>query len=320
MLTALVVGLVGWNSYSALDLVRWLIGIYDELLAPVVLRFAISFPSLVLYLWLRRTPEASRRAVRAIEVFAFTSASAGVGLLALSEGEGLTSYHLQGCVLVVMGHALLLGSEWRRALLPIGSARVAMPLVLAVAALFDAEVAAQWRHPVALAQFTQDVSFVVVGAAVGLIGGHAVSSLRRELARSRSIGRYELRRKIASGGMGEVWVAYHAALKRDVAVKLMQPRLGQDARAIERFEREVRALAELTHPYVVRVFDYGATEDGIWYYAMELLDDAEDLRAVVEREGPLEPARAVRIVTQAADALAEAHARGIVHRDVKPRT
>src|SRR5690606_23588783 len=77
------------------------------------------------------------------------------------------------------------------------------------------------------------------------------------------------------------------------------------------------ATAELVHPHTVRVFDYGVTEDGLWYYAMELLD-GDDLHALVSREGPLEPARAARLIWQAAKALGEAHARGIVHRDVKP--
>ncbi|MCZ7681961.1 MAG: serine/threonine protein kinase [Sandaracinaceae bacterium] len=317
VLTAVFFGLVGWNAFAALDLVRWLLGLHSDLLAPVLARAAISLPVLALYLSLRARAEASRGAVRALEVFAFGSGGAGIGALAIVDGEGLESYHLQGAVLVVLGHALTLGSHYRRALTPIALTAVGVPAVLGLASLFDAGIAAQWRSPAALASFVQDYTFVLGGAGLALFGGHAVSALRREVARSRSIGRYELRTKIAAGGMGEVWSAYHAGLKRDVAVKLMQPRLGQDARAIERFEREVRALAELTHPYVVRVFDYGATEDGVWYYAMELLD-GDDLRSVIEREGPLEPARAVRLVTQASDALAEAHARGIVHRDVKP--
>jgi serine/threonine-protein kinase len=152
---------------------------------------------------------------------------------------------------------------------------------------------------------------------LALIGGHAVAKLRHEALRSKSIGRYELKAKIGSGGMGEVWCAYHRGLKRGVAVKLIQPALGPSDVAARRFEREVRALAELQHPHVVRVLDYGTTEDGIWYYAMELLD-GEDLGTIVQREGPMRYDRATSVVRQAAEALAEAHARGIVHRDVKP--
>src|SRR5690606_5687506 len=101
------------------------------------------------------------------------------------------------------------------------------------------------------------------------------------------------------------------------AVKLSQARDQEDEVAIERFQREVRMLAELTHPNTIRVFDYGATESGVLYYAMELLE-AEDLRTLLARDGRFSPERATRLVTQAAQALAEAHGRGIVHRDVKP--
>jgi serine/threonine-protein kinase len=91
----------------------------------------------------------------------------------------------------------------------------------------------------------------------------------------------------------------------------------RSAGAVVRFEREVCATAGLMHPNTIRVFDYGTTEDGLCYYVMELLE-GETLRAHVDRLGPLPPARAVHIVGQAARALAEAHDRGIVHRDVKP--
>ncbi|HTJ80995.1 MAG TPA: serine/threonine-protein kinase, partial [Polyangiaceae bacterium] len=88
-------------------------------------------------------------------------------------------------------------------------------------------------------------------------------------------------------------------------------------RAAARFEREVQALAELEHPNTVRVFDYGVTDDGLLYYAMELLTGV-DLATLVRRAGPLSPARAVHMVLAASRALAEAHDKGMVHRDIKP--
>jgi serine/threonine protein kinase len=116
--------------------------------------------------------------------------------------------------------------------------------------------------------------------------------------------------------MGEVWAAWDETLKREVALKLLRTDR-QDAVAVARFELEVRATTQLTHPNTVRVFDFGATEDGVSYYAMELLE-GEPLSALLQREGDLRPARAVWIGAQVARALAEAHARGIVHRDIKP--
>jgi serine/threonine-protein kinase len=150
-----------------------------------------------------------------------------------------------------------------------------------------------------------------------VVGGHIVWSLRRQLFEAKSLGRYRLKRRLASGGMGDVWLAYHAGLKRDVAVKVLRVESHERAGAVTRFEREVRATAELAHPNTVRVFDYGTTEDGLCYYVMEFLQ-GETLRAHVDRLGALAPARAVHIIGQAARALGEAHERGIVHRDVKP--
>jgi serine/threonine-protein kinase len=135
---------------------------------------------------------------------------------------------------------------------------------------------------------------------------------------ARNLGRYRLKRRLAAGGMGEVWVAYHPSLKRDVAIKILRNDVQmQSENAVPRFEREARATADLQHPNTVRVFDYGATEDGLLYYVMELLE-GETVAEHVERVGPLAPARAVRIIGQAARAISEAHERGIVHRDIKP--
>jgi serine/threonine-protein kinase len=140
-------------------------------------------------------------------------------------------------------------------------------------------------------------------------------ALRRQVYEARCIGRYRLVSQLARGGMGEVWLAHHTTLRRDVAVKIL--RTDQSPQALRRFEREVRATAELTHPNTVRIFDYGATDDGLWYYAMELLQ-GEDLARSVQRSGPMSAQRSVNVMLQACGALAEAHTHGIVHRDVKP--
>lgn len=145
---------------------------------------------------------------------------------------------------------------------------------------------------------------------------HLAWSLRREAFADKRIGRYRLLRRIGKGGMGEVWAAKHLGLGREVALKLLEVGDGDRVIATERFEREVRATSELTHPNTVRVYDFGATDDGFLFYAMELLE-GEHLGALVKREGALAPARALFLGAQAVRALAEAHALGIVHRDVK---
>jgi serine/threonine protein kinase len=128
--------------------------------------------------------------------------------------------------------------------------------------------------------------------------------------------RYRLRRRIASGGMGSVWEADDTVLHRRVAVKLLSESLAHDGRFIERFRREARAAAGLSHPSVAGVFDYGE-DRGMPFLVMELIE-GETLADRLKREGRLPPAEAVRIARGIAGALQAAHDRGIVHRDVKP--
>jgi serine/threonine-protein kinase len=137
----------------------------------------------------------------------------------------------------------------------------------------------------------------------------------RLAARSR-LGHYTLGEKIGEGGMGVVYRAEHMGWKRPVAIKLLSPRRtnGSD---IERFEREAQLTRSLQHPSTVAVYDVGRTRDGLPYYAMELVDGI-DLQTLVERQGPLEPRRAARVLMQLSAALGELHAAGLIHRDVKP--
>ncbi|MCA9605592.1 MAG: serine/threonine protein kinase [Myxococcales bacterium] len=140
--------------------------------------------------------------------------------------------------------------------------------------------------------------------------------LRREADEVRKLGQYTLIHKLGEGGIGIVYEATHAMLRRPTAVKLLRPERLDEAN-LARFEREVRATSELHHPNTIRVFDYGRTPDGVFYYAMERVPGCTLSRAV-EVDGPMPPGRVLRLLHQVAGALAEAHAMGLVHRDVKP--
>ena len=143
-----------------------------------------------------------------------------------------------------------------------------------------------------------------------------IYGLRRQVRQIARVGQYVLREKLGEGGMGVVYRATHALLRRDTAVKLLHPsRVGE--RNLARFEREVKLTAQLTHPNTVAVFDYGRTPEGVFYYAMEHLDGA-DLEQVVAYAGPMNPGRVIWILEQVCRALAEAHGLGLIHRDVKP--
>jgi serine/threonine protein kinase len=128
--------------------------------------------------------------------------------------------------------------------------------------------------------------------------------------------RYRLVRMIGSGGMGTVWEAEDETLGRPVAVKVLSESLAAGERAVRRFEREAKAAARLSGPYIAAVYDFGRSE-GRPYIVMELVR-GETLADRLAREGPLPAQEASRIATQVAEALEEAHAAGIVHRDVKP--
>jgi serine/threonine protein kinase/tetratricopeptide (TPR) repeat protein len=132
----------------------------------------------------------------------------------------------------------------------------------------------------------------------------------------RKLGQYELRERLGRGGMAEVYKSYQPGMDRFVAVKVMLAGLNEDESFVERFRREARAVGNLRHPYIVQAFDFGV-EAGVYYLAMEYITGG-NLKAHIEKQGKLSVQDSVRIATQLADALAYAHEKGMVHRDMKP--
>jgi serine/threonine-protein kinase len=157
---------------------------------------------------------------------------------------------------------------------------------------------------------------LLFAVAIATVASRVNFRLRQTVREARKLGQYRLEELIGQGAMGEVHRASHAMLQRPTAIKLIRPDT-VDPETLQRFEREVRESSRLMHPNTISIYDYGRTPDGVFYYAMELLD-GPDLRQAVDRTGPMPAARVIHLLRQACGALREAHEAGLVHRDIKP--
>ena len=146
--------------------------------------------------------------------------------------------------------------------------------------------------------------------------GEAGIITTEEREKHRTIGEYDLLEELGGGGMGRVFKAIHRKMNRTVAVKLLPESLVQSAESVERFRREVQALARLSHPNIVAVHDAGDA-DGTHFFVMDLVE-GDDLARLVKEHGPMPVEETLECIVQAARGLEYAHAQGIVHRDIKP--
>ena len=159
-------------------------------------------------------------------------------------------------------------------------------------------------------------------AIMAYVGARVVYNLGTEVTRARELGSYRLEDRLGEGGMGEVWKASHRLLARPAAIKLIRSSvagngIGRSDDMRRRFEREAQVIAQLRSPHTVTLFDFGVSEEGGFYYVMELLDGV-DIDTLIKRFGPLPAERVVHILRQMCHSLSEAESRGLVHRDIKP--
>jgi serine/threonine-protein kinase len=306
----------GWLGFSLLDLyVALVIGPATPFSWFLTWRLVGGFICVGALLLARRRSTPAEWAPR-IELTVFASASICLSLIAVRYG-GLGSHYLPGLSLVTMVQTLALPSRWWRSVAVVIPTLLTFPVVMGIAALFEPSLREMMGSQRALAVFGQDYLLVLATGLGCSAGGHLIWAWRRQVYHARRLGRYRLKARIGWGGMGEVWLASDASLKRDVAVKILANDGILRGDVVARFEREAQAASSLRSPHTIRIYDFGASEDGVWFIAMEYLDGA-NLGSIVYDCGPMPAARAIRLVRQACASLAEAHAEGIVHRDIKP--
>lgn len=217
---------------------------------------------------------------------------------------------------------LITPSPPRRVLVASLASAATAPLAVWIISATGAQVATGDDYVRSVVQPLMAVIFGVIGARVVWGLGVEVHEGRRALERAQEMGSYRLESLIGRGGMGEVWRASHRLIRRPAAIKLIRPEaLGGDTlerrRMVDRFRREAEATASMRSPHTIEIYDFGVTDEGAFYYVMELLDGV-DADTLIERFGSVPPERAASILLQMCDSLGEAHAQDLIHRDVKP--
>jgi eukaryotic-like serine/threonine-protein kinase len=311
------IALWAWPSFHALDIFM-ILALYPEAPYPqyLLLRILGEFGVYGVFELARRSA-GTLAMLRAVHLASFAFMAFAISLMALNLG-GLHSAYVHGVSIVLLVRAMLVPARFWRALPQAALIALTFPAVMLVAWALDPQRLASWGSAKALALFASHYVFVIGSMVVGSAASHLAWAAEQQIYRARRLGRYRLEAPLARGGMGEVWLAWDEALSRNVALKLLRGRENVASQTLARFEREARAASKLSDPHTIRIFDFGASDDGIHFIVMEYLPGA-DLGALVESHGPLPPARAVRLMRQACLSLAEAHEAGIVHRDVKPR-
>lgn len=248
-----------------------------------------------------------------------TAIAQGNGGLALSQWNWMVSLF----VLLTITYGIAIPNSRPRAIAMVVALSLT-PLIVGAAAWLRSprtgELMAASRDPLG---WVNALLMLLVGAALAIFSAYVVERYFKVAFEARLSTMYDLEEKVGSGGMGEVWRANHKTLARPAAVKLIREDMivdGDNEAArlmLRRFEREAKATAALRSPHTVEIYDFGVAKDGTFFYAMEYLEGL-DLETLVERFGPVSGERAVYLLRQACESLADAHQNGLTHRDIKP--
>jgi eukaryotic-like serine/threonine-protein kinase len=316
---ALLSKLSFWIFCILVFFVHGLYEIYPELRprrVAIVDTYAISGLVVLGVIWLvlLRRRRSSMRVLNLIDAFYMLLIGTAFGMSAYfsAEQRGAVWSAFIWHTFIVFSRVIVVPSSGRRTAAV--TAISYLPLWLAALGMAAWAPATLELPPVAFV--VGGLLFISIAVLLVTTGSRVIYGLRQQVTEAMQLGQYTLDQKIGEGGMGAVYRARHALLRRPTAIKLL-PARRYGVENIKRFEREVQHMARLTHPNTVAVYDYGRSPGGVFYYAMEYLDGV-DLETLVAREGPQRAARVIHILRQVCGALDEAHAMGLTHRDIKP--
>src|SRR5262249_14810428 len=204
----------------------------------------------------------------------------------MSEMASLARHASVPWCLVIVGYGIFVPNTLRRCAVVTGSVAGTVLAMNLAGGVWDETI----PRPYLFSYVAELAIWLTVAVGYAIYGSHKISVLRQQAFEARRLGQYQVKHRLGAGGMGGVYLAEHALLRRPCAVKLIRPERAGDPRNLARFEREVQATVTLSHPNIVEVFDYGHTEDGTFYYVMEYLPGL-NLEQLTRRNGPLPPGR-----------------------------
>lgn len=279
----------------------------------LVLRFGITLWFVALWVFLR---SARQFPVTAMDWLIFAPPAVALGYMTAVTG-GASSPYVAGTTLLIMARTILVPGEAIKHLPVVGFLVLSYPLTIFFFGPSGGDGSNSFGDADSMGYLAANLFPLFAIAGVGLVASDMIHAMHQRLISARSLGRYKIQKELGRGAMGVVYLAWHRDLGRPCVIKIVNPDRDASGNLRRRFEREARETSLLRSPYTVQVFDFGVTQQNQLFYVMEYLDGVS-LQDRLDNAGPQDFSKVCRWVCYAAESLAEAHARNLVHRDIKP--